>query len=205
MWAFRAYLRDKGLVGIEREHSAEWDDQTELMHFNARRIAAFSAKLSRQTRDLLLSEETPEWFDAKIGCELIGAIGSVEGISGAREFGAYAAELLVDPSSEPDPAQALQRTFGVVLDLTDGYSVHFEPLKRVAGRLHLRAAGVPPNDFSAEVWASAVQTVLRRNCSKAWTLMEDVFGDHRSSTVTILCQWAHDRGDQAARREARVA
>ncbi len=196
MWAFRAFLQDRGLAPQCRAAITDWDDQTELMDHTARRLDNFQSRLSARARAALREPEVPEWVDAKLCTELVSAFGAIEGISGAREMGAYAAELLVDPSSEPDSDRALIRILDLISDLTHDYEVRFEPLRRVAGRLHLTARGLNQSEFGAEAWAAAVQAVLRRNCSQAWTLMEDVFVNRQGSTTTILCQWTKAQNGQ---------
>lgn len=203
LWAFRAFLQDRGLAPQCRQTTNDWDDQTELMHHTAQRLEAFQRRLSPRARAALLEADVPEWVDAKLCTELVAAFGAIEGISGAREMGAYAADFLVDPSSEPDPKRVLIRILDLISELTHDYEVRFEPLRRVAGRLHLTARGLNQSEYGAEAWAAAVQAVLRRNCSQAWTLMEDVFVNREGSTTTILCQWTTAQSGQD--REQRCA
>ncbi|MEZ4231787.1 MAG: hypothetical protein R3B89_21610 [Polyangiaceae bacterium] len=189
LWAFRVFLQDRGLAPRCRVTHTDWDDQTELMAHTARRLDSFQSRLSPRAQAALIEAEVPEWIDAKLCAELVTAFGEIEGISGVRELGAFAADLLVDPASEPDPRRVLVRILDLIGELTHDYEVRFEPLRRVAGRLHLMASGLSQSEFCAEAWAAAVQAVLRRNCSHAWTLMEDVFVTREGSTTTILCQW----------------
>lgn len=203
LWAFRAFLQDRGLAPQCRATATDWDDQTELMDHTARRLENFQSRLSPRAQAALLESEVPEWVDAKLCTELVTAFGNIAGISGAREMGSYVADFLVDPSSEPDPKRALTRILDLIGELTHDYEVRFEPLRRVAGRLHLTARGLSQSEYGAEAWAAAVQAVLRRNCSQAWTLMEDVFIDREGSTTTILCQWTTAQNSQGG--EARCA
>ncbi|MEZ4369468.1 MAG: hypothetical protein R3B07_01525 [Polyangiaceae bacterium] len=165
LWAYRAFLSERGLLD------------------------AVLTRLSDRNRTLLASDQLPGWVDVDCFNEAIAALFDLGGMQVVRELGAYIADLLVDTRQEPDMERALERCAALVSELTSGFQLHFEPLRRVAGRIYIRSVAARQSELAAEAWGAAVQRVLQRNCQRAWTLTEDVFEDRGGSTLSILCDW----------------
>lgn len=172
LWAYRAFL-------LERDY-----------------LNAVLTRSSDRNHTLLASDQLPPWIDVECFNEAMAALFDLGGIGLVRELGAYIADLLVDTRQAPDMEQALERCAALVGELTAGFQLHFEPLRRVAGRIYIRSVAARQSELAAEAWGAAVQRVLQRNCQRAWTLTEDVFEDRGGSTLSILCDWK--RADAAS-------
>ncbi|MCB9585134.1 MAG: hypothetical protein H6718_07035 [Polyangiaceae bacterium] len=165
LWAYRAFLMERGY------------------------LESVLTRLSDRNRTLLASDDLPSWVDVESFNEAIAAVFDVGGMRLVRDLGAYIADLLVDTRQEPDMEQALERCAKLVSELTSGFQVHFEPLRRVAGRIYIRSVAARQSELAAEAWGAAIERVLQRNCQRAWTLTEDLFEDRGGSTLSVLCDW----------------
>ncbi len=165
LWAYRAFLLERGCLD------------------------AVLTRLSERNQALLASDQLPQWVDVESFNEAIAALFELGGMRLVRDLGVYIADLLVDTRLEPSVEQALERCAGLLSELTCGYQIYFEPLRRVAGRIYIRSVAARQSELVAEAWGAAIERVLQRNCQRAWTLTEDVFEDRAGSTLSILCDW----------------
>lgn len=174
LWAYRAFLLERGCLD------------------------AVLTRLSDRNHTLLANDQLPPWVDVESFNEAVAAVFDLGGMRLVRDLGAYIADLLVDTRLEPNVEKALERCAMLLGELTSGYQVHFEPLRRVAGRIYIRSIAARQSDLTAEAWGAAIERVLQRNCLRAWTLTEDAFEDRGGSTLSILVDWKRGSAEAPA-------
>ncbi len=176
MEALRTHLQGhyEDAFGAPLEHSV-WD--------------VVLSRLPRGPREIVSKTELSAWVDAQAVEALLEAVADVAGIPLARELGARVVETLFAPTDDPAPEQAMEHTISALIELTQGYEIHFERLEHVSGRLHMKTPCVAQSDISSDAWTGAIEALLRQHSQSAWSLMEDVYVDDHGSTATFLCHW----------------